>query len=228
MSRSHVLCLILLCTVITESNALPLLVEANLDEWSASSLVGETHYKPIVDIEQGVVIRAVSDSSASGYHYFHKIDLLKTPILKWLWTAEQTPVSIKIDDLGIERRITAFDETLPQGDDFVLRMSVGRSPLFGDKKTLHYVWSANQLIGSHWAPSEHTRVLVVSGEQQVIMKWQTQLRNIQKDWLELFGENINSIDFVAFMTDSDSIQGQAAGYYGDIQTLAEPVLASGF
>ncbi|MEH6344583.1 MAG: DUF3047 domain-containing protein [Bermanella sp.] len=206
--------------------AKPLLQQGNLDNWSAYKIKGESLYEPIMDMEQGVVIRASSTNSASGYRYFHHIDLLSSPILQWQWTAQQLPFFMEMNDQGIEKTITEFDETQDSGDDFVLRIVVGRQALFGDAKTLSYVWSGNQSIGSHWAPNRHSRVLVVSGETQVKMQWQTLARNVQKDWLDLFGEKIDNLDFIGFITDSDAIKGEAIGYYGGISVLPEAVLSA--
>jgi hypothetical protein len=101
-----------------------------------------------------------------------------------------------------------------------------REPLFGPSQTLHYVWSSQQSIGSPWAIDEHTKVLVISGEQQTTMKWQALMRHVQKDWLHTLNEDINSLDFVSFITDSDNIHGQAIGYYGGMKMLAEQNIAN--
>ncbi len=221
----------ILCTtfyllfVVANTHAQTLLLEGNLDDWQLEIKKGKTQYLPIMDMEQGVVIRAQSMNSASAYVYDHTVNLLKTPIIKWQWTAQQLPSALVVGEDGIERT-QAFDETKLSGDDFVLRVSVGLKPLFSAAKTLHYVWSSQQPIGSHWAIDEHTRVLVISGEAQTSMKWQTQMRHVQKDWLAVFDEKIQSLDFVSFMTDTDNINGQAIGYYGDMQMLAGQSLAS--
>jgi hypothetical protein len=222
----YILCKTLCLMLLTASTyAQTLLLEGNLDDWQLNVKEGKTQYLPIMDMEQGVVIRAQSTNSASGYRYAHNINLLKTPIIKWQWTAQQLPSAALVGDDGIERA-AIFDETKASGDDFVLRVSVGRESLFGPSQTLHYVWSSQQPIGSHWAIDEHTKVLVISGEQQTTMKWQTLMRHVQTDWLNAFDEDINSLDFVSFMTDSDNIHGQAIGYYGDMQMLAEQNIAS--
>jgi len=206
--------------------AQPILLEGNLEDWTHTSLVGDTIYEPIMDIEQGVIIRAESRSSASSLNYSHEIDLNVMPILQWQWTAQILPYAMTVNEEGLEQRITDYNEMLPQGDDFVLRVIVSQTPLFSDAKSLHYVWSANQAINSHWAIDANNKVLVVSGEGQTTMKWQTLSRHIQKDWFELFGEHIDAIDDITLMTDSDAIKGHAVGYYGDIRALQGKPLAS--
>ena len=224
MRLIHIFFSIALLTLMTLTQAQSILLEGNLDQWTHSSLVGATIYEPIMDIDQGVIIRAESNRSASSLNYSKEIDLNKTPILQWQWTAQTLPYSLKMGDEGIEHKVTTFNEMEAHGNDFVLRVIVSRSPLFGDVKSLHYVWASSQLINAQWSIDEHTRVLVVSGEDQTTMKWQTISRHIQKDWAELFGEQIDAIDDITIMTDSDAIQGHAVGYYGDIRALeAKPI-----
>jgi len=200
--------------------AKPLLIEGNLDNWSGVTFVGETQYQPIMDMEQGVVLRAESVKSASGFEYRKSINLDKTPVLQWQWTAEFTPYTLVMNEQGIESKQSDFNERETAGNDFVLRLVVSRKPLFGDAKSIHYVWSHSQPIESHWALDANNHVLVVSGDGQITMKWQTLHRHIQKDWQKLFGESIKEIDSIMFMTDTDAIAGHAVGYYGDMRTLA--------
>lgn len=206
--------------------AKPLLLEGDLDGWSKVVVTGETQYEPMMDIEQGVIIRAESVNSASYLQRNQGIDLTKTPIVQWQWTAEMLPYFYAMSDEGIEQKVSRFDETQSAGNDFALRLMVGVNPMFGDPKALHYVWSANQAIGETWSIDEHNKVMVVSGEDQTTMKWQTLARHVQKDWYNAFGEHIDELDFVAIMTDSDGIKGHAIGYYGDIRMLVGKALAA--
>jgi hypothetical protein len=202
------------------STAKSLLIEGNLDNWHSVTLVGETQYQPIMDMDQGVVLRAESINSASGFEYRNTINLEKTPVLQWQWTAQFTPYALVMNEQGIESKVQDFDERKISGNDFVLRLVVSRKPLFGEGKAIHYVWSHSQPLESHWALDDNNQVLVVSGNGQTTMKWQTLHRHIQKDWYKVFGEQITDVNSIMFMTDSDSIGGHAVGYYGDMRTLA--------
>ena len=148
----------------------PLLLEGDLDGWSKVVLKGETAYDPMMDIEQGVIIRAESVNSASYLKRNESIDLTQTPIVQWQWTAETLPYFYAMSDDGIEQKIKSFDEKQDKGNDFVLRLMVGVNPIFGDAKTLHYVWSANEAIGGSWSLDKNNKVIVVSGEDQTTMK----------------------------------------------------------
>lgn len=213
---------LLLCS---HSVAGSLLIEGNLDNWRAVALAGETQYQPIMDMEQGVVLRAESENSASGFAYQKSINLEKTPVLQWQWTAEFTPYALVMDDAGIERKYSDFDERDTTGNDFVLRLVVSRQSLFSGDKAIHYVWSHSEALESSWEIDSNNKVLVVSGDGQTTMKWQTIHRHIQKDWQRLFGEHIIKVNSILFMTDSDAIGGHAVGYYGDMRTLATKSMA---
>ena len=223
MKRSITVLLALLA--MQPSAAKPLLIEGNLDNWSRVTFSGETQYQPIMDMEQGVVLRAESVKSASGYEYSRTINLEKTPVLQWQWTAELTPYALTMDNQGIETKQHEFDEREAQGNDFVLRVVVSRESMFGAAKSIHYVWSHSQPIDSDWAIDENNKVIVASGDGQTTMKWQTLHRHIQKDWQRVFGENITEVNRIMFMTDSDAIGGHAIGYYGDMRTLATKAMA---
>ena len=223
MKRSITVLLALLA--MQPSAAKPLLIEGNLDNWSRVTFSGETQYQPIMDMEQGVVLRAESVKSASGYEYSRTINLEKTPVLQWQWTAELTPYALTMDNQGIETKQHEFDEREAQGNDFVLRVVVSRKPIFGEARSIHYVWSHSQPIDSDWAIDENNKVIVASGDGQTTMKWQTLHRHIQKDWQRVFGEHIKEVNRIMFMTDSDAIGGHAIGYYGDMRTLATKAMA---
>jgi hypothetical protein len=51
--------------------------------------------------------------------------------------------------------------------------------------------------------------------------WVSHKRNVRADLKEQFGEDIQSIDAVALMTDTDNSGGAAQAFYGDIWFSAE-------
>lgn len=194
----------------------PLLKEADLTNWLAFNGRGATQYDRVMDLEQGVVLRAQSDSSASGYRYGESIDLEQFPKLKWQWTVERFPQTVMVSDEGIETAITEFNETTTSGDDYAVRITVGRHALFGDSKALHYVWSSQSQAGGQWSLDKNNVVMAVNGRESSTLRWQTVQRTLADDWQAAFGESINQVDYISIMTDTDDIAGQAIGYYGDI------------
>lgn len=216
------ICLILIASI---SNGKPLLLEGDLGNWKKQILTNETQYEPIMDLEQGVVIRAQSNNSASGYSFEKDINLNKTPVIQWQWAAEQTPLAEQVTQDGMTQTLSEFDETQAAGNDFALRLIVSRTGMFGAERSIHYVWSHSQPLESSWSMDADNKVLVVGGGMQSAKQWQTVFRHIQKDWETLFAEKIDEVNRIMIMTDSDQIQGKAVGYYGDMHMLAVQSLA---
>ncbi len=212
----------LLCT---SAQAHLLLKDANLDQWIAFSQHRQTSYERTMDLEQGVVLRAESQDSASGYERRVNIALARTPILSWLWAIEYFPSVKSINSEGIEVTVNQFDEQHPASRDFALSLTVGRHSLWGSK-TVHYVWSSQLAAGAQWRNSENSFTFVVNGPEHSVQRWQYLQRDVAADWQSAFGESIDQIDYVYIMTDTDNTQGTAAGYYGDIEFIKQGMVAT--
>jgi len=211
--------------IVTLSQAEPLLLEGNLDGWRQANLKGKTAFDPIMDIEQGVILRAESVDAASLLKRNQTISMNKTPILRWQWTVEELPYTFALTEDGLEQKVRDFDEQSANAD-YAVRLIVGVNPVFGDERSIHYVWSAHYPAGTEWKADDNTHVMVVNGLGDTTMKWHTIARHVQKDWAEAFGESLDELDYVAIMTDSDEIRGHAIGYYGDIQAIAAKAIAA--
>ena len=62
-------------------------------------------------------------------------------------------------------------------------------------------------------------MLALQGPEAPLNVWQSEKRNVKADFKQLFGEEIDSIDAVAIMTDTDSAiasDASASAAYGDI------------
>lgn len=217
--------LILACSVSAMSthagsaHITPLLKEADLSNWLAFNAQGLTQYDRVMDLEQGVVLRAESHASASGYRYGESVDLDAYPFLQWQWTVERFPHFMRVSEQGLEQPVTQFDEASLKGDDYAVRLTVGRNALFGESKALHYVWSSQGQAGGQWSLDKHNVVFAVSGQETSTLRWQTVKRDISQDWKKAFNEDIDNVDYISIMTDTDDIRGQAIGYYGDIELV---------
>lgn len=213
-----------LCLVLASAgvHADIIMQEADLHAWTDLSVQGTTQYERVMDLEQGVVLRAESRGGASGYEYRNSINLKQTPVLAWEWSVESFPHFSRVNDAGIEGIVTEYDEQSKSGDDYAVRVTVGRYSFFGSKE-LHYVWSSQHKSGAAWksASKEDAVILAVSGKDNPAQRWQSVRRNIRQDWQKAFGEKIDSIDFVTIMTDTDDTQGQAVAYYGDMAFVAQ-------
>lgn len=177
-------------------------------------------------VEEGaqVVVKAMSDSSASGLTKEVRIDPKEFPIVRWRW---------KVDNL-----LQKSDATRKDGDDYPARLyitfeydpekvSFGKKlkykagqALFGDIPigAINYVWETKAPVGAILdnAYTDFVKMVVVESGPGRIGLWVDESRNIYEDYKKAFGEEPPMINGVAIMSDTDNTKEQATAYYGDI------------
>lgn len=177
-----------------------------LDQWQGRSFAGKTDYQLVMEDGQQV-LRARSKGTASGLYHKKTVDLTATPWLHWRW---------KIGNI-----LQHVDETTKSGDDYPARVYVIFSGglAFWRTRTVVYVWSSNQPVGSTWhsAFTDHARVIAVRTGGDKVGRWVTETRNVREDYKKLFGEDVEEADAVAVMTDTDNSGQQATAWYDDIR-----------
>ena len=178
--------------------------------WEEKVFEGKTLYETVSQ-DGRTVVRATSRGTASGLYLRRRIDLEKTPILRWKWRVDGT--------LG------DIDERTRGGDDYSARVYVIRShPVFlWRTRAVNYVWASSRTPGETW-PNAYTdasqNVAVRSGDA-CAGQWVEERRDVRADFLELFGESVRHVDAVAIMTDTDNTGSAAVAYYGDITFTSE-------
>jgi hypothetical protein len=180
-----------------------------LDGWEEKSFKGETAYT-LQSIDGVKALAAESHAAASGLFKTQTIDLNKTPILNWSWR--------------IGKRLSGLNEQSKAGDDYAARVYVvvKGGLAFWQTKAINYVWASNTPKGQIWPNAfagDHAMMLALQGPEAPINVWQSEKRNVKADFKQLFGEEIDSIDAVAIMTDTDSATASgvsASAVYGDI------------
>jgi len=183
----------------------------------------QTKYEIIND--GGVtVVKAVSDSSASGLTKEVRIDPREFPIVRWRW---------KVDNLVLKS-----DATRKDGDDYPARLyitfeydpdkvGVGKKlkykagqVLFGDIPigAISYVWETKAPAGAILdnAYTDFVKMIVVESGPTNVGLWVEESRNIYEDYKTAFGEEPPMINGVAIMSDTDNTKERAVAYYGDI------------
>lgn len=204
---------ILICTIhlahandLLESNQ----GKENVFLWQEKSFKGHTGYK-FVETDGSTIIRARCDGTASALYKYMKVDLIKTPMLRWSWRIE-----------GIH---AGLDDVSKTGDDYAARVYVifkGKMPW--DVKAINYVWANSMKEGSSWPNAFTSKSIMVaqkSGAPKNGEIWVEETRNVREDFMKYFDMDISRIDGVAIMTDCDNSGGRAAGHYRDIQFSAQ-------
>jgi len=161
--------------------------------------------------KNGNYLKAIANNSASGLGKEIKINLNSTPIINITWK--------------VEKNLDGIKENTKKGHDFSGRVFVikktGATPL--SNRAVNYVFSSNNSVGSNW-PSPYTKKSidnVLSTTQENMNEWVTVKANVKKDFKKFHDLDVNEIDGIAIMTDTDNSKMTAITYYQNIYFSAE-------
>ncbi len=181
--------------------------QQKLADWQPKKFVDQTVYS-IIPLEEEFVLKAVSEQAASGLIKKIRVDLDRTPFLNWRWRIENELAGV-------------FDEKQKTGDDYAARIYVVVSGGFAiwNTKALNYVWAKHSLKGDAWPNAfakKNAAMIALRSSETPSAVWHTEKRNIRDDFKAAFGEQIQFIDAVVLMSDTDNTQNKVTAYYGDI------------
>jgi len=156
--------------------------------------------------KNGNFLKAVADNAASGLGKEIKINLDKTPFLNITWKIEQDLSGIK--------------EDTKKGHDFAARVfaikKTGATPL--SNRAINYVFSSNEDVGLNW-PSPYTKKSidnVLSTTKENLDEWVTVKANVKKDFKKLHNLDVNELDGLAIVSDTDNSKKKSVAYYQNI------------
>ena len=156
--------------------------------------------------ENGNYLKAIADNGASGLGKEIKIDLNKTPFINITWK--------------IEKDIPGIDETAKKGHDFAARVFVikktGATAL--SNRAINYVFSSNQDVGSN-SPSPYTKKSidnVLATTKTNLNEWVTVKANVKEDFKKFHNLDVNELDGIAIMSDTDNSKKKTITYYQNI------------
>ena len=200
-----------LCTAAAAADGPPRFSAGGLDGWTAEKILGvkPTAYSVVEDA--GIkVVTAQCEDSASFEGWAGAIDLKQTPMLAWRWK--------------IEHLFTGLDERVKGGSDFPARVYViaGKRWLPWSLHTLEYAWSNGEYKAASW-PSPYSGamgqavIVPVRAGADGVGEWREEQRDVQADFKQFFGLDIDKIGAVAVMSDCDDSNGKAHAWFGDVQ-----------
>ena len=186
--------------------------QGDLHSWNTLSFTGNNTYYEIEEQQEGqLVLRADSNAGATVLYRRLTIDLLQTPILNWSWKVANV--------------LTGIDEQTRDGDDYAARMIVVFTGglAFWRTRVISYVWSSNRPVNSNWNSSflDNVRMIAVESGAEQVGQWKHVRRNVYEDFQHLFDEQIEEINAVAIMTDTDNSDTMATAWYGDVWSSKE-------
>ena len=156
--------------------------------------------------ENGNFFKAVADNAASGLGKEVKIDLNKTPFINITWK--------------IEKDLPGIKENTKKGHDFAARVfavkKTGTTPL--SNRAINYVFSSNNEVGFN-APSPYTKKSidnVLASTKYNLDEWVTVKSNVKEDFKKYHDLDVNELDGLAIMSDTDNSKMKAVAYYQNI------------
>ena len=161
--------------------------------------------------ENGNYLRGEAENAASAIGKNIKIDLSITPYINITWK--------------IEKDLSGINENSKKGHDYAARVFIikktGVTPL--SKRAMNYVFSSNNEINNNW-PSPYTKKsidYILSTTKENLNEWITVKANVKEHFKKYHDLDVDEIDGVAIMTDTDNSKLKAIAYYQNIYFSAE-------
>ena len=156
--------------------------------------------------ENGNFLKAVANSAASGLGKEIKINLNKTPFLNITWK--------------VEKDLKGIDERSKKGHDYAARVFVvkktGATPL--SNRAMNYVFSSNEDTNV-FHPSPYTKKSidnVLASTKDNLNEWVTVKANVKEDFKRLHDLDVNELDGLAIMSDTDNSKMKSIAYFQNI------------
>ena len=156
--------------------------------------------------ENGNFLKAVADNAASGLGKEIKINLNKTPFINITWK--------------IEKDLKGIKENTKKGHDYAARVfaikKTGATPL--SNRAINYVFSSNSEVGEN-RPSPYTKKsidYVLASTMDGLNEWVTVKANVKDDFKRFHNLDVNELDGLAIMADTDNSKMKSVSYFQSI------------
>ena len=161
--------------------------------------------------QNGNFLKAVAENAASGLGKEIKIDLDKTPFINITWK--------------IEKDLSGIEENTKKGHDYAARVFVikktGATPL--SNRAINYVFSSNNKVGLNWQSPYTKKSIdnVLASTKNNLNEWITVKANVKEDFKRFHDLDVNELDGLAIMSDTDNSKLKSVAYYQNIYFSAE-------
>ena len=156
--------------------------------------------------ENGNYLKAVADNAASGLGKEIKIDLNKTPFINITWK--------------IEKDLSGIKENTKKGHDYAARVfaikKTGATPL--SNRAINYVFSSNSDVSEN-RPSPYTKKSIdniLATTKDNLNVWVTVKANVKQDFKKFHDLDVNELDGLAIMADTDNSKMKSISYFQNI------------
>ena len=170
----------------------------------------ETKYS-VETNENGNLLKAVSNGTASGLGKEIVINLNKTPYINITWK--------------VEKDLKGIDEKSKKGHDYAARVFVvkktGATAL--SNRAINYVFSSNNLINESWRSPFTKKSIdyVLATTKNNLNEWVTVKANVKEHFKKLHDLDVNELNGVAIMSDTDNSKMKAISYFQNIYFSSE-------
>ena len=161
--------------------------------------------------EKGNYLKGEAEGQASGLGIEKKINLTETPYINITWK--------------IEKDLSGIKENSKKGHDYAARVFVvkktGKTPL--SNRAINYVFSSNNIVGFN-SRSPYTKKSidnVLSSTKNNLNKWITVRANVKEDFKKFHDLDINELDGLAVMSDTDNSKMKSIAYFQNIYFSTE-------
>ncbi len=161
--------------------------------------------------ENGNYLKAEADNAASGLGKELKIDLNKTPFINITWK--------------VEKDLRGINENSKKGHDYAARVfaikKTGATPL--SNRAINYVFSSNSDVGDN-RPSPYTKKSidnVLASTKDSFNQWVTVKANVKEDFKRFHDLDVNELDGLAIMADTDNSKKKTIAYFQNIYFSAQ-------
>jgi len=156
--------------------------------------------------ENGNFIRAEAEGVGSGLGKEIEIDLNKTPFINITWK--------------VEKDLSGIKENSKKGHDFAARVFVvkktGKTAL--SNRALNYVFSSNSDVDQTWRSpfTKQSIDYVLATTKKNLNEWVSVKANVKENFKQLHDLEVDKLDGIAIMTDTDNSKKKAIAYYQNI------------
>ena len=156
--------------------------------------------------ENGNFLKAVSEGTASGLGKEILINLNKTPFINITWK--------------VEKDLNGIDEKSKKGHDYAARVFVvkktGATAL--SNRAINYVFSSNESINDSWSSPFTKKSIdyVLATTKENLNTWVTVKANVKQHFKKLHNLDVEELNGVAIMSDTDNSKMKAISYFQNI------------
>ena len=156
--------------------------------------------------ENGSYIRAEAEGKGSGLGKEVSIDLTTTPFINITWK--------------VEKDLSGIIENSKKGHDYAARVFVikktGATPL--SNRAINYVFSSNNNVGENFRSPYTKKSIdnVLATTKENLDEWVTVKANVKEDFKRFHNLDLDKLDGIAIMTDTDNSKKKAVTYYKNI------------